>query len=68
MPEKSSCHSTTDGERYAAAITAVIDELSRSLAARVDPGALRAADHVLRAVLASAEERGQAARLVTPPH
>ncbi len=54
---------TPAGEAYARAISAVVGELNRGLAARVDGEGLRAADRVLRAVLAPAEAE-RANRLV----
>ena len=54
------------GRDYARAITAVIEELNREVAARVSPADLAAADAVLRAALFDDSARQRASR-VPPP-
>lgn len=58
---------TPAGQDYARAVVAVIDELNRKVAARVDPAQLAAADVVLRAVLFGESARQRAAWLPRPP-
>jgi len=57
---------TPAGQDYARAVTAVIDELNREVARRVEPAQLAAADAVLRAVLFDASARQRAAWLPRP--
>lgn len=58
---------TVAGQDYARAVTAVIDELNREVAGRVNPPQLAAADAVLRAVLFGESARQRAAWLPRPP-
>lgn len=58
---------TNEGLEYARAIVAVIDELNREVAGRVDPVQLAAVDSVLRAALFDESARQRAARLPRPP-
>lgn len=58
---------TTEGEAYAVAVTAVIEELNRAVTKKVDPADLAVADAVLRAVLADDHTRRTAEFLATPP-
>ena len=57
---------TPAGQDYARAVTAVIGELNREVAARTEPAQLAAADAVLRAVLFDDSSRQRAARLPRP--
>jgi DNA-binding MarR family transcriptional regulator len=57
---------TPAGQDYAQAVVAVIGELNREVAGRVDPGQLAAADAVLRAALFDESTRQRAARLPRP--
>jgi DNA-binding MarR family transcriptional regulator len=57
---------TPAGQDYARAVIAVIDELNREVARRVEPAQLAAADAVLRAVLFDAGARQRAAWLSRP--
>jgi DNA-binding MarR family transcriptional regulator len=57
---------TTDGEAYAHAVAAVVDQLNRALARRVSADQLAAADAVLRAALADDHGRTLAAYLPPP--
>jgi DNA-binding MarR family transcriptional regulator len=58
---------TPAGQRYAAAIVAIIRALNAELSARVDRAQLIAADAVLRAAIADEPGRQRAQRLVRPP-
>ena len=61
---------TPAGRDYARAVTAVIEELNREVAARVSPDQLAAADAVLRAALFDESATRRAAlvpRLSKPP-
>lgn len=58
---------TPAGREYAQSVAAVIDDLNREVAGRVDPAHLAAADAVLRAVLFDDSTRQRAARLSGPP-
>jgi MarR family transcriptional regulator for hemolysin len=57
---------TPAGQDYARAVIAVIAELNREVARRVDPDQLAAADAVLRAVLSDASTQQRAAWLPRP--
>jgi len=57
---------TAAGQDYARAVTAVIGELNREVAERVDPGQLAAADAVLRAALFDQSAQRRAAYLPRP--
>jgi DNA-binding MarR family transcriptional regulator len=57
---------TDEGERYARAVTQVIERLNRDLSDRVDPADLASADRVLRAVL-SDDHAVRVARRLPPP-
>ena len=57
---------TEAGEEYARAVVAVIAELNREVAARVDPADLAAADAVLRLALFDDSARRRADRLPRP--
>ena len=57
---------TPAGQDYARAITAVIEELNREVARRVNPAQLAAADAVLRAALFDDSARQRAGRLPPP--
>jgi DNA-binding MarR family transcriptional regulator len=57
---------TPVGHEYAAALTAVIDELNREVAQRAGPAHLAAADAVLRAALFDDSARQRADRLPRP--
>ena len=57
---------TAAGQDYARAVIAVIDELNREVARRVEPAQLAAADAVLRAVLFDASARQRAGWLPRP--
>jgi DNA-binding MarR family transcriptional regulator len=57
---------TSAGQDYARAVIAVIAELNREVARRVDPAQLAAADAVLRAVLFDPSTRQRAAWLPRP--
>jgi hypothetical protein len=57
---------TPAGADYARAVAAVIEELNREVAGRVEPEQLAAADIVLRAVLSGENARQRAARLPRP--
>ena len=58
---------TPAGQDYARAITAVIAELNREVARRVNPAQLAAADAVLRAALFDDSARQRADRVPRPP-
>jgi len=58
---------TQAGRDYTRAITAVITELNREVAARVSPAELAAADTVLRAALFDDSARQRASRVPKPP-
>jgi DNA-binding MarR family transcriptional regulator len=58
---------TPAGRDYARAITGVIEELNREVAARVSPAQLAAADTVLRAALFDDSARQRASQLPPPP-
>ncbi|MGD0241067.1 MAG: hypothetical protein ABSB59_12160 [Streptosporangiaceae bacterium] len=57
---------TAVGQDYARDVIAVIGELNREVAARVDPGQLAAVDAVLRAALFDKSTQQRAARLPRP--
>lgn len=57
---------TTEGEDYAQAVVAVIDELNREVRSRTSPADLAAADTVLRAVLFDESSRERARSLRRP--
>jgi DNA-binding MarR family transcriptional regulator len=57
---------TPAGNDYAGAVTAVIEQLNREVAARVSPAQLTAADAVLRAALFDDSARQRASRLPRP--
>jgi DNA-binding MarR family transcriptional regulator len=57
---------TAEGQEYARAIAAVISELNREVADRVDPAQLAAADSVLRAALFDDSARQRADWLPRP--
>jgi DNA-binding MarR family transcriptional regulator len=58
---------TSEGHDYAGAIAAVINELNREVARRVDPAQLAAADSALRAALFDDSARQRADWLPRPP-
>jgi DNA-binding MarR family transcriptional regulator len=58
---------TAAGRQYARATTAVIEELNREIARRVDPAQLAAADVVLRAAMFDDSARQRAEWLPRPP-